>query len=351
MSDSFIDEKNVFNGFFRKCIDENGERSIKEIGMNDKFKVYVAPIAGVTDYSYRRILNEFDPDLLFTEMVSANAVMMANEKTVNQLLKLNPGDGVQIFGRDIEYMKDSAKFAEKAGAKQIDVNLGCPMPKIVKNGYGSALLSNPEHVRKMMQEIKGVLSDDTTLSMKIRIGYKEHKNPLEMAKIAEELGLSHITIHGRTREQMYSGKANWEVIKEVKESVSIPVIGNGDIFTAADALDKVKLSGVDGVMLARGMFGNPWLVKQTRELLETGEIRTEVTANDKIDMAIKHIKYVMEDVKEREFYFEIRKHLCWYIKGLKHSSHAKNLINRSQNYKELLDILEKLREINTRDEV
>jgi nifR3 family TIM-barrel protein len=319
--------------------------------MNSNFKIYVAPIAGVTDYSYRRILNEFDPDLVFTEMVSSNAVMMANEKTVGQLLRLNPGDGVQIFGKDIEYMKDSAKFAEGAGAKKIDVNLGCPMLKIVKNGYGSALLADPEHVKKMMYEIRESLSDDTTLSMKIRIGYKQHKNPLEMAEIAQELGLSHITIHGRTREQMYSGVANWEAIKRVKEEVSIPVIGNGDLFTAEDALERANMAGVDGVMLARGIFGNPWLIRQIREIMETGEVKTQVTVDDKIDMAIKHIGYVMEDVFDREFYFEIRKHLCWYIKGLKYSSQMKNLINRSQNYEELIEILENLREINKKCEV
>ncbi len=309
-------------------------------------KIYVAPMAGVTDYTYRRIMKEFDPDLLFTEMVSVNAVEMANDKTIKKMLRLLPGDAVQIFGKDIEIMKKSARYVESLGVKHIDVNMGCPVPKIIKNGYGAAMLEDPEHARKLMMELRNTLKPETGLSMKIRIGYKTHRDPLRFAQIAQEAGCEHITIHGRTKEQMYSGTANWDVIKEVKSKVDIPVIGNGDIFTPEDAYEKAIYSGVDGVMLARGIYGNPWLIKQVREIFETGEVKTIPTVEDRINMAIKHVEYAREDHPERDFYFEIRKHLCWYIKGLKNATHGKNLINKLESYEEIIEVLENLRRAN-----
>lgn len=308
-------------------------------------KIYIAPIAGVTDYSFRRILKEFGPDLMYTEMVSSHAVTRENKKTCDIMLRLHDIDGVQIFGKDIELMKQSALYVEGLGVKYIDVNMGCPMPKITKNGYGSALLSTPDHARRLMFEIKESLKEETNLSMKIRVGYGEHKNPIYFAKLAEELKLSHITVHGRTREQMYGGVANWEIIKEIKENVGIPVIGNGDIFTYKDALEKIEYSGVDGIMLARGIFGNPWLVGQIRDAFNGNEIK-EPTSNEKIELAIRHINYVREDRADKEFNFEIRKHLCWYIKGLKNASNIKNEINKSDNYDRLTELFEELKKFN-----
>lgn len=307
-------------------------------------KIYIAPMAGVTDYTYRGILEEFNPDLVFTEMVSVNALDLKNDKTINKLLRLRDGEAVQLFGNDVEKIISSAKYLEEKGVRHIDINAGCPMAKIVKNGYGSGLLDNPEKIREILTKTREALNPETKLSIKIRVGYKGVKEYVKIAKIAEETGCCHITVHGRTREQMYTGKADWNTIKEVKESVSIPVFGNGDIFTAQDALERIELSGVDGVMLARGICGNPWLIREIREILEYGEVRTVVTPQDKIDMAIKHILRAREDNESDKFIYDMRKHICWYLKGIRGSADAKNLINKCEDYREVIRILEELKE-------
>ena len=307
-------------------------------------KIYIAPMAGVTDYTFRGILEEFNPDLVFTEMVSVNAMEMMNEKTLTKLLRLREGEGVQVFGNDVEKIVASAKYLEEKGVKHIDINAGCPMAKIVKNGYGSGLLASPELIREILTETRKVLKPETKLSIKIRVGFRGTREYVNIAKIAEECGCSHITVHGRTREQMYTGKANWEMIKEVKDAVNIPVIGNGDIFSAEDALERIKISGVDGVMLARGICGNPWLIRDIREILEHGEVRTKVTDKEKIDMAIKHILRAREDNENDKFIYEMRKHICWYLKGIRDSNETRNKINKCDDYREVIEILKKLKE-------
>lgn len=309
-------------------------------------KIYIAPMAGVTDYTYRGILKEFEPDMIFTEMVSINALEMKNDKTLNQILKIRDGESVQIFGRDVDKIVFSAKYIESLGVRQIDLNCGCPMPKITKNGYGAALVEEPELIRELLMAMRKALKPETNISVKIRVGSKGIKNHIKIAKIAEEVGCTHITVHGRTREQMYSGKADWNLIKEVKEAVKIPVIGNGDIFTAEDAIERIRLSGVDGIMLARGICGNPWLIREIREMLEYGYVKTKTTVIDRINMALKHIEIARKENLEREFVFELRKHLCWYIKGIKNASDVKNAINSTNNYDELIKILEKAKEKN-----
>lgn len=307
-------------------------------------KIYIAPIAGVTDYTYRGILEEFHPDLIFTEMVSADALSALNDKTISKILRLRPNNGVQLFGKDVEKMLYSAKYIEKLGVKQIDVNSGCPMKRVVHSGHGAALMKEPEKIKRMLHTIREGLQEETKLSIKIRIGYDKPENYLQIAKIAEEVGCSHITVHGRTRAQLYSGFADWSFIKEVKQSVSIPVIGNGDIFTAEDAKEKIEFSGVDGVMLARGIFGNPWLIRDIREILEYREVKTQLRLADKINMAIHHTQKIEEENDNRDFVYDLRKHLCWYLKGVPGSSEYKNKMNRSQDYREVIWMLEELKD-------
>lgn len=308
-------------------------------------KIYIAPLAGVTDYTFRGILKRYKPNLMFTEMVSINALEMNNDKTLNQILKIREGEAVQIFGKDIDKMVYSAKYiTENLGVKHIDVNAGCPVNKIIKNGYGAALLENPSHIKKILCNIKEQIADDVSLSIKTRVGYKGMKQHKLIGKIAEESGCKHITIHGRTREQMYTGKADWNLIQEVKESVNIEVIGNGDIFTAEDAYQKVKQSGVDGIMLARGICGNPWLIQQIKEIFETGDVKTEITSKMRVDMAMAHVLEMRLNMKNDRFPFELRKHLCWYLKGMRNATNLKNAVNRIDNYDELIAFLESVKE-------
>ena len=277
-------------------------------------KIYIAPIAGVTDYTFRGILEDFKPDLIFTEMVSVNALSVLNDKTISKILKLRDGNAVQIFGEDIEKIKSSAQYIQNLGVKHINLNCGCPMKKIVNCGYGAALVREPEKIKRILSEIKSVLNDDVKLSVKIRIGYKEPENYVQIGKIAEEVGCDHITVHGRTREQLYSGKADWSYIKEVKDNVS---------------------------MLARGIFGNPWLIRDIREILEYGEVKNPVTKDEKINMAIEHLKRIRID-NDDQFIFDVRKHISWYLKGLENCAEAKRKINTLSDYDEIIKLLEDL---------
>jgi len=251
-------------------------------------KIYIAPIAGVTDYTFRGILEDFKPDLIFTEMVSVNALSVLNDKTISKILKLRDGNAVQIFGEDIKKIKESAKYIENLGVKHINLNCGCPMKKIVNCGYGAALVREPEKIKKILSEIKSTLNNDTKLSVKIRIGYKEPENYIQIGKIAEEVGCDHITVHGRTREQLYSGKADWKYIKEVKDNISIPT-----------------------------------------------------TKEDKINMAIEHLKRIRVD-NDNQFIFDVRKHISWYLKGIENCTEAKRKINTISDYDEIIKILEEM---------
>lgn len=299
-------------------------------------KILIAPMAGVTDYTYRKILKKFEPDYIFTEMVSSNAIVLGNDKTINQILKIDTGDSVQLFGSNIKIMVKAAKYIESLGVKHLDINAGCPMKKIVKNGYGAALLSDLNHLDKLLYSLKSNLN--IPLSLKMRIGYKNFNEPKKVVEIAEKNELKFVTIHGRTREQLYSGEADWDIIKNIKKNSTIPIIGNGDIFDFQDFKEKIELSKVDGIMLARGIMGYPWLIREIKDYLAGREV-IKPTEEEKIDMAIFHYKQSIDDKGENSSLYEMRKHICWYIKGIKNSSKIKNIINQETDIKKIFDIL------------
>ncbi len=306
--------------------------------MNNK-KIYIAPMAGVSDYSFRRYMEKFGPDLIFTEMISSNNLAMYNIKEVPKILKLRSGNVVQIFGEDIERLNNCAKYVENLGANHINLNCGCPMKKIVSNGSGATLLKDPDKIKRILYSLREVLKPETKISLKIRLGYEEADKHLEIAKIAQELKCDHITVHGRTRSELYSGMANWEYIKEVKDNISIPVIGNGDIFSLEDAVDKIKFSGVDGIMLARGVLGNPWLVNQIKNYINGSDFEI-IDDVKRIDGLIEYINLFKED--NPIFNPEIRKFINYYLEKTKKNYHHENLLILN-DYEELIHNLNELK--------
>ena len=304
-----------------------------------KSPVLAAPMAGVTDYSYRRILHEMGAGLVTTEMVSAKAILYKN-KGNDIILKtdasLHPS-AVQLFGSDPMIM---ASQAEKicGDFDIIDINMGCPVPKIVGNHEGSALMKDPELAFRIIETMSRVLKKPVTV--KFRKGFDEkHINAVEFARMAEEAGAAAVTVHARTREQMYSGRADWSVIKAVKAAVSIPVIGNGDIYEPEDARRMMEETGCDGVAIGRGLKGNPWLMKRTVHLLETGELLPEPDIAEKKEMILRHARLMCEQKGERTAILEMRKHLAWYTSGLQNSSRLRGSMNEMRTFSELMDIV------------
>ena len=302
----------------------------------------LGPMAGVTDLPFRILCMEQGCSLVYTEMVSAKAISYDNKKTY-ELMETTKSErplGLQLFGSEPEILAEVCKKIEGGDWDFIDLNMGCPMPKIVNNGEGSAIMKNPDLAYKILYSMVNAIKKPVTV--KIRKGFDdENVNAVEVAKACEAAGVSAIAVHGRTREQLYSGKADWTYIKEVKDNVSIPVIGNGDIFTAEDALERISYSNVDGVMLARGIFGNPWLIRDIREILEHGEVKNPVTKEEKINMAIEHLKRIRID-NDEQFIFDVRKHISWYLKGLENCAEAKRKINTLSDYDEIIKLLEDL---------
>lgn len=302
--------------------------------------VVLAPMAGVTDKSFRIIAREHGCGLVCTEMISAKALTYKNVRT-KALLNIEGEKSpisVQLFGSEPDIMREAALIVENEGADLIDINMGCPVPKIVKNKEGSALLENPELayeiVKQMVAEVR------IPVTVKIRIGWnKENIVAVEFARKMEAAGASAVAVHGRTREQFYAGKADWDVIKQVKESLSIPVIGNGDVWTPQDAANMLDMTGCNGIMLGRGVMGNPWLISQTIAYLE-GRTIQQPSLQKKIEGAISHLDMTIEQKGEHIGVREMRKHLAWYLKGYSHTAKLKDKIFHAIKREEIVILLQ-----------
>lgn len=308
--------------------------------------IFLAPMAGVTDISFRGLCKEMGCGLVYTEMVSAKALYYGSENT-QTLLRIADEEkpvAVQIFGREPEIMAEVCEryFNDRDDICIIDINMGCPAPKIIKNGEGSALMKEPELAYEIVKAIKNVSKKPVTV--KFRKGFDDSNiNAVEFAIGMEQAGVDAIAIHGRTTKQMYQGAADWEIIKKIKDNVSIPVIGNGDVFTPQDAIKMKQMTNCDGIMVARGSQGNPWIFKQIRNALN-GEPIQEISNREKVDMCLRHYELAIKYDGEYKAIREMRKHASWYIKGLPRCTEIKNEINLLDDSKEVIEVLKKYKE-------
>ena len=298
-------------------------------------------MAGITDLSFRKLCKENGCGLVETEMVSAKAIYYNDEKTLKMLnMKEEKRPvSIQIFGNDPEIMAEAVKKLD-GKSEIIDINMGCPAPKVVKNGEGSRLLLDLDLIEKIVRKVTEV--SKVPVTVKIRKGWdNDSVVAVEAAKVIEKSGASAITIHGRTRSEFYSGKADWNIIKEVKEAVNIPVIGNGDIIDEKTAEDMFKMTNVDGIMIGRATLGNPWIFKHIIKYLYDGKILEKESNIEKLDTIKRHFNMLLEEKGEYTAVREIRKHVAWYVKNMKESSKFKCLINKTESKEEFFDILEK----------
>lgn len=303
--------------------------------------VVLAPMAGVTDLPFRLLCREMGVGLLSMEMVSAKAILYKNRNT-ESLMEIAPGENpiaLQLFGSDPEILGEIAAQIQNRPFDILDFNMGCPVPKVVNNQEGSALMKQPELVREIASSL--VKASEKPVTVKIRKGFDDaHVNAVEIAKILEDCGVAAVAVHGRTREQYYSGKADWEIIRKVKEAVSIPVIGNGDVDSPKAAVEMLEQTGCDGVMIGRAAQGNPWLFREIRHYLETGEELPRPSMDEVKEMILRHarlqVEYKGSDVGMRE----MRKHVAWYTAGFPHSAKLRSEVNAVGTLEELGELLQ-----------
>ncbi len=307
-------------------------------------KIVLAPMAGVGNNSFRKIIKEMGCGLIYAEMVSDKAIVYQNKKTIDMLYMEDIERPLvqQIFGSDVESFVEAAKYVEETMKPDIiDINMGCPVPKVAQRAQaGSALLKNPAKIREIVSGVVNAVS--TPVTVKIRSGWDSDSiNATLVAKICEEAGAKAICVHARTRAQGYSGKADWGIIKAVKEAVSIPVIGNGDVKSPELAKKMIDETGCDAVMIGRATLGNPWLIKQCVDYLEIGKYDDNISALEKASMTLKHLLYLKEIKDEKVAVLEIRNHLAWYLKGLPNASEIKNKVYQTKDINAIIDMLKK----------
>ena len=307
--------------------------------------IVLAPMAGVTDLAFRRLCREQGCGLVVTEMVSAKAIYYHNKNTY-QLMEVDPEErpiSLQLFGSEPDLMAQIAHQAEAGPFDIIDVNMGCPVPKVVNNGEGSALMRDPKRAGEILRAM--VKAVEKPVTVKFRKGFTlDEVNAVEFAKRAEDAGVAAVAVHGRTRSQFYSGEADWDIIRQVKEAVSIPVIGNGDIFSKEDAKNMIEQTGCDGIMVGRGARGNPWLFREIRAYLEDGTETAPPTLEERIQMILRHAADLAEQKGEPVAMREMRKQVAWYTAGLPHSSALRGKVNEVTTLKGLELLMEGLAE-------
>lgn len=302
--------------------------------------ILLAPMAGVTDKAFRMIVKPFGPALMYTEMVSGKGLFYKSKKTAD-LLTADESEkpvAVQIFGHDADIMAEIANSALEYGAAVIDINMGCPAPKIVNNGDGCALMKSPETAAKVISAVCRAV--DVPVTVKFRAGWDDKSiNAVEFAKIAEQSGASAVTVHGRTREQFYSGTADLDIIKAVKAAVKIPVIGNGDIIDGGSAAHMLEYTGCDGIMVGRAAEGNPWIFKEISAYLKDGTALPPPDLDERREVALKHLGLLVEFKGEHRGVLEGRKHMAWYYKGVSGGAVLRTALNKAQKYDEMCGLI------------